>query len=72
MLFDQVRFQNERLRFAVGVKGVNVTDFRDELIGLRHCLCFAKIRLHPFAQADSFADINDLSVGIFHQVHAAG
>ena len=70
--FDQIAFQDQRFQVRLAqqhVKIVNVRDHCRHLGGMRR---IPEIAPHPVLQVDGFADVDDLTRGILHQITAWG
>ncbi len=71
MLFNQVAFENQSFDFRRGDDCLEVGDVRDHGLDFR-AVIFAglKILAHAIFQHDRFADVNNFSAGVLHEVNA--
>ena len=69
--FDEVHLQDERFQFGFHNDPFDVVNVLHQLPGLfRVPGVIDKVGFHPVAQVDGFADVDDLVIGVFHQVAA--
>ena len=70
-ILDQPRFKQQSIDFAVGDDVVKVPDFQDQFgCSKIFCCLFREITSGTVPQIHRFADVNDTSAIIFHQIHA--
>ena len=71
MLLDQVVLKDQRLGLGVDDDGVEVVDAAHQLARLQRLRVRPReVRAHPRPQRLRLADVENLTLGVFHQIHA--
>lgn len=71
MPFDQLVLKDERFGGGIGADNIEVGDLADQFACLRvEPAGRLEVRAHTIAQGDSLAHVEDLAIGVLHEVDA--